>query len=102
MFDGHTAVKLDLVIGHKPMGIVDKVGDDLKLVRKSDRMVQPHVPTRLNHERQSKTQLYRKQPFLAGAGTKRVQTILRPELRIKSHQKSRIKTLLSVNNQYIF
>jgi glutathione-independent formaldehyde dehydrogenase len=41
MYDGHTAAKPGLVFGHEPMGIVEKVGDDVKLVKKGDRVVVP-------------------------------------------------------------
>ncbi len=41
MYDGHTSVKPGLVFGHEPMGVVDKVGDDVKLIKKGDRVVVP-------------------------------------------------------------
>jgi glutathione-independent formaldehyde dehydrogenase len=41
MYDGHTSAKPGLVFGHEPMGIVDKVGEDVKLVKKGDRVVLP-------------------------------------------------------------
>jgi glutathione-independent formaldehyde dehydrogenase len=41
MFDGHSGVKPGLVFGHEPMGLVDKVGADVKLVKEGDRVVVP-------------------------------------------------------------
>ncbi len=41
MYDGHTAAKPGLVFGHEPMGVVQKVGDDIKLVKEGDRVVVP-------------------------------------------------------------
>ncbi len=41
MYDGHTEAKPGLVFGHEPMGIVEKVGDNVSLVKEGDRVVVP-------------------------------------------------------------
>lgn len=41
MYDGHTEAKPGLVLGHEPMGIVDKIGEDVSLIKEGDRVVVP-------------------------------------------------------------
>ncbi|CAJ37392.1 glutathione-independent formaldehyde dehydrogenase [Methanocella arvoryzae] len=41
MYDGHTDAQPGLVFGHEPMGIVEEVGDAVRLVKEGDRVVVP-------------------------------------------------------------
>lgn len=41
MYEGRTGAKPGLVMGHEIMGIVHKIGDDVKLIKKGDRVVLP-------------------------------------------------------------
>jgi glutathione-independent formaldehyde dehydrogenase len=41
MYDGHSSAKPGIIFGHEPMGVVDKVGTDVKLVKEGDRVVVP-------------------------------------------------------------
>ncbi|HWC87597.1 MAG TPA: glutathione-independent formaldehyde dehydrogenase [Solirubrobacteraceae bacterium] len=44
MFDGRTGAEPGLVIGHEPLGIVETVGEEVRLVARGDRVVIPtHV-----------------------------------------------------------
>ncbi len=41
MYDGHTVAGPGVIIGHEPMGIVEAVGDAVRLVKSGDRVVVP-------------------------------------------------------------
>lgn len=41
VYDGHTAAKPGMILGHEPMGVVEKVGNGVKLIKKGDRVVMP-------------------------------------------------------------
>ncbi len=41
MYEGRTAAKPGLIMGHEIMGVVQKLGDDVKLLKKGDRVVLP-------------------------------------------------------------
>ena len=41
MYDGHTEAKPGLILGHEPIGVVEKVGEDVTLIKKGDRVVIP-------------------------------------------------------------
>ena len=44
MYDGRTGAEPGMVIGHEPLGVVERVGDDVDLVKPGDRVV---IPTHL-------------------------------------------------------
>jgi glutathione-independent formaldehyde dehydrogenase len=44
MFDGRTGAEPGLVIGHEPLGVVEKAGEGVSLVKRGDRVV---IPTHL-------------------------------------------------------
>lgn len=44
MFDGRTGAEAGLVIGHEPLGIVERVGEGVSVVKEGDRFV---IPTHL-------------------------------------------------------
>lgn len=41
MYEGRTGAKPGLVMGHEIMGVIEKLGDDVKLLKKGDRVVLP-------------------------------------------------------------
>jgi len=41
MYDGHTPAKPGIVLGHEPMGVVERVGDGVSTVKEGDRVVMP-------------------------------------------------------------
>jgi glutathione-independent formaldehyde dehydrogenase len=41
MYDGHTPAKGGIILGHEPMGVVEKVGDGVNLISEGDRVVMP-------------------------------------------------------------
>jgi glutathione-independent formaldehyde dehydrogenase len=41
MYEGHSDAPTGLVFGHEPMGVVDEVGDGVRLVKPGDRVVVP-------------------------------------------------------------
>lgn len=41
MYEGHSAAKPGLVIGHEPMGVVEEVGDAVSIIKEGDRVVIP-------------------------------------------------------------
>lgn len=41
MYDGHTSAKPGMVLGHEPMGVVEKVGEGVSVVKEGDRVVMP-------------------------------------------------------------
>lgn len=44
MYDGQAGADPGLVLGHEPLGVVEEVGEDIRSVRRGDRVV---VPTHL-------------------------------------------------------
>src|ERR671912_843973 len=46
MYDGRAGADPGLVLGHEPLGVVEEVGEDVRRVKRSDRVV---VPTHLYH-----------------------------------------------------
>jgi glutathione-independent formaldehyde dehydrogenase len=44
MYDGRAGAEAGLVLGHEPLGVVEEVGEDVRSVKRGDRVV---VPTHL-------------------------------------------------------
>ena len=41
MYDGRAGADPGLVLGHEPLGVVEEVGEDVRRVKRSDRVVVP-------------------------------------------------------------
>ncbi|MDW5562618.1 MAG: glutathione-independent formaldehyde dehydrogenase [Methanomassiliicoccus sp.] len=41
MYDGHTPAKPGMILGHEPMGVVEEVGEGVKMIKEGDRVVMP-------------------------------------------------------------
>ncbi len=41
MYEGHTPAEPGVILGHEPMGVVEKVGDGVQTIKEGDRVVMP-------------------------------------------------------------
>jgi glutathione-independent formaldehyde dehydrogenase len=41
MYEGHTSAKPGVILGHEPMGVVEKVGEGVQSIQEGDRVVMP-------------------------------------------------------------